>query len=114
MGLIQINKCLNIVKIIFCFIFALTFPVVAYQPHSSMTVSATFVADVDRWLRRVCRVCRLLLPLLPLYSFIYSPLLFSFLPKVTTALQCPRPPAAASHVVVSIHANVMSRLHVSL
>ena len=60
----------------------------AYQPHSSVTVSATFVADVDRWLRRVCRVGRLLLPLLPLYSFmhrsdtpqIYSPLLFSFLP----------------------------------
>ena len=31
----------------------------AYQPHFSMTVSATFVADVDRWLRRVCRVGRL-------------------------------------------------------
>ena len=31
----------------------------AYQPHSSMTVYAAFVADVDRWLRRVCRVGRL-------------------------------------------------------
>ena len=29
-----------------CFVFALTFPGVAYQPHSSMTVSAAFVADV--------------------------------------------------------------------
>ena len=64
---IKINKCLKIVKkIIFCFVFALTFPGVAYQPHSSMTVSAAFVADVDRRLRRVCRVGRLLLPLLPL------------------------------------------------
>ena len=34
----------------FCFVFALTFPGVAYQPHSSMTVAAAFVADVDRWL----------------------------------------------------------------
>ena len=75
-------------KKIFCFVFALTFPGVAYQPHSSMTVSAAFVADVDRWLRRVCRVGRLLLPLLStasspslqLHAQIYSPLLFSFLP----------------------------------
>ncbi len=43
---IRINKCLKIVrkKIIFRFVFALTFPGVAYQPHSSMTVSAAFVA----------------------------------------------------------------------
>ena len=64
-------------KKIFCFVFALTFPGVAYQPHSSMTVSATFVADVDRWLRRVCRVGRLLLPLLPLYSFMHRSILLS-------------------------------------
>ena len=81
----NINKCLkNSGKkkiMIFCFVFALTFPGVAYQPHSSMTVSAAFVADVDRWWRRLCRVGRLLLPLLPLYSFMHrSILLFSFLP----------------------------------
>ena len=35
-------------KIIFCFVFALTFPGVAYQPHCSITVSAAFVADADR------------------------------------------------------------------
>ena len=36
---IKINKCLQIVKkIIFCFVLALTFPGVSYQPHSSMTV----------------------------------------------------------------------------
>ena len=34
------------VKKIFCFVFTLTFPGVAYQPHSSMTVTAAFVADV--------------------------------------------------------------------
>ena len=62
----------------FVFVFALlTFPGVAYQPHSSMTVSAAFVADVDRWLRRVCRVGRLLLPLLPLYSFMHRSILLS-------------------------------------
>ena len=49
-------------------------PGVAYQPHSSMTVSAAFVADVDRWLRRVGR---LLLPLLPLYSFMHRSILLS-------------------------------------
>ena len=67
-------------KKIFCFVFALTFPGVAYQPHSSMTVSAAFVADVDRWLRRECRVCsggRLVLPLLPLYSFMHISILLS-------------------------------------
>ena len=64
-------------KIIFCFVFALTFPGVAYQPHSSMTISAAFVADVDRWLRRVCRVGRILLPLLPLYSFMHRSILLS-------------------------------------
>ena len=69
------NKCLK--KKIFCFVFALTFPGVACQPHSSMTVSAAFVADVDRWLRRVCRVGRLLLPLLPLYSFMHIYILLS-------------------------------------
>ena len=62
---------------IICFVFALTFPGVAYQPHSSMTVSAAFVAGVDRWLRRVCRVGRLLLPLLPLYSFMHISILLS-------------------------------------
>ena len=56
------------------FVFALTFPGVAYQPHSSMTVSATFVAYVDRWWRRVCRVGRLLLPL---YSFMHRSILLS-------------------------------------
>ena len=64
---IKINKCLKIVgknRFLFSF-FALTFPGVAYQPHSSMRVSAAFVADVDCGLRRVCRVGRLLLPLLP-------------------------------------------------
>ena len=63
----------------YIFFFALlTFPGVAYQPHSSMTVSAAFVADhVDRWLRRVCRVGRLLLPLLPLYSFMHRSILLS-------------------------------------
>ena len=76
---IKINKCLKVVgkKIIFCFVFPLTFPGVAYQPHSSMTVSAAFVAYVDRWLRRVCRVGRLLLPLLPLYSFMHRSILLS-------------------------------------
>ena len=49
----------------------------AYQPHSSMTVSAAFVADVDRWLRRVCRMGRLLLPLLPLYNFMHRSILLS-------------------------------------
>ena len=63
-------------KIVFVFAL-LTFPGVAYQPHSSMTVSAAFVADVDRWLRRVCRVGRLLLPLLPLYSFMHRSILLS-------------------------------------
>ena len=56
---IKINKCLKILKEIInnlCFVFPLTFPRVAYQPHSSMAVSATFVADVNSWLRRVCRV----------------------------------------------------------
>ena len=62
---------------IFCFVFALTFPGVAYQPHSSMTVSAAFVADVDRWWRRVCRVGGLLLPLLPLTSFMHRSILLS-------------------------------------
>ena len=49
----------------------------AYQPHSSMTVSAAFVADVDSWLRRVGRVGRLLFPLLPLYSFMHRSILLS-------------------------------------
>ena len=49
----------------------------AYQPHSSMTASVAFVADVDHWLRRVCRVGRLLLPLLPLYSFMHRSILLS-------------------------------------
>ena len=48
-----------------------------YQPHSSMTVSAAFVADVDRWLRRVCRVGRRLLPLPPLYRFMHRYILLS-------------------------------------
>ena len=60
-----------------CFVFHLTFPRVAYQPHSSMAVSATFVADVNSWLRRVGRVGRLSLPLLPLYSFMLRSFLFS-------------------------------------
>ena len=38
------KKCL---KKNILFVFALTFPGVAYQPHSSMTVSAAFVADVQ-------------------------------------------------------------------
>ena len=63
-------------QIIFCFVFALTFPGVAYQPHSSMTVSAAFVADVDRWLRRVCRVGPLL-PLPLLCSFMHRSILLS-------------------------------------
>ena len=42
-----------------------------------MTVSATFVADVDRWWRRVCRMGRLLLPLLPLYNFMHRSILLS-------------------------------------
>ena len=33
------------------FVFALAFPGVAYQPHSSFTVYAAFVADVGSWLR---------------------------------------------------------------
>ena len=75
---IKINKCLKILKkIICCFVLALTFPEVAYQPHSSVTVSATFVADVDCWLRRVCRVGRLLLHLLTLYSFMHRSILLS-------------------------------------
>ena len=59
--------------IIFVFVFfPLTIPEVAYQPHSTMTVStATFMADVDSWLRRVGRMGILLLPLHPLYSFTY-------------------------------------------
>ena len=35
------------------FVFALTFPGVAYQPHSIMTVSVGSVADIDRCLGRV-------------------------------------------------------------
>ena len=42
-----------------------------------MTVSAAFVADVDRWWRRVCRVGRRLLPLLLLYSFMHRSILIS-------------------------------------
>ena len=34
-----------------------------------MRVSAAFVADVDSWLRRVCRVGRLALPLPPLVVY---------------------------------------------
>ena len=51
----------------------------AYQPHFGITVSAAFEADVNSWLRRVCRVGRLLL-LLPLQRFMLrTSLLFSFL-----------------------------------
>ena len=57
--------------------FALAFPGVAYQPQSSVTVSAAFVADVDLWLRRLCRVGRILLPNLPLYSFMHRYILIS-------------------------------------
>ena len=73
---IKLNKCLKIVNF-FCFLFMLYAPGVASQSHSSMTVSAAFVVDVDRWLRRVCRVGRLLLPLLPLYSFMHISILLS-------------------------------------
>ena len=77
----KINLCRglnkNSEKIIVCFLFALTFSGVAYQPHSSTTVSAAFVADVDRWLRRVCRVGRLVLPLHPLYSFMLISIILS-------------------------------------
>ena len=62
-----------------CFAFALTFPGVAYQPQSSMTVAAAFVADEDSWLRKVGRVGRLLLPLLPRYSFTYISFLLSLM-----------------------------------
>ena len=50
-------------------------------------------------------------PSLQLHAQIYSPL---FIPAFTTALQCPRSSAGASHVEVSIPATFMSRLHVSL
>ena len=37
------------------FVFVITFPVVAYQPNSGMTVSAAFMADIGCWLRRMGR-----------------------------------------------------------
>ena len=90
-----------------------TFPRVVYQHHSSMTASVACVTGVDSWLTSVCRVGRLVLPLLHLYSFMRRYILFSS-SAFTTGLQCPRSPAAASHVVVSIPATFISRLQVSL
>ena len=49
------------------------------QSHSSMTVSAAFVADVHSWLWRVCRVGRLSSsPSLQLHAQIFSSPLLSF------------------------------------
>ena len=74
-----------------------------------MTVFAAFLADVDSWLRGVCRgeyFCLLFSLFTASCADIFSsPLL---IPAFTTDLQCPRSSAAASHVVVSIPARFMS------
>ena len=78
------------------FVFALTFPGVVYQPYSGMPVSAEHVADVDRWLRRVCRVGRLLRHI-SLFTASCADITFSpplLIPAFTTDLQCPRSSAA--------------------